>query len=48
MNGYGIYYYYSNGNKYEGQWKNNVKEGYGILYFSNGIIYEGKLENDLI
>ena len=33
--------YFSNGNKYEGDWKNNKREGYGIYYFSNGSKFEG-------
>ena len=28
--------YYSNGDRYEGDWKNNQKEGKGIYYFANG------------
>ncbi len=37
--------YFSNGNRYEGEWKNNLIEGYGILYFSNGNRYEGEWKN---
>ena len=28
--------YYNNGNRYEGDWKNDKKEGKGIYYFNNG------------
>jgi len=27
--------YYSNGNKYEGEWKNDKMEGKGILFFNS-------------
>ena len=43
--GYGIYYYL-NGNKYEGEWKINVKEGNGMCCCSNGDKYEGELKKD--
>ena len=43
--GYGIGYY-SNGNKYEGQWKDDKKDGYGIYYYSNGEKYEGQWKDD--
>jgi len=45
MEGYGIYYS-SNGDKYEGEWKNHQKEGYGIYYFSNGAKSEGLFKDD--
>ena len=36
-------YYYTNGNKYEGGWKNDLKNGHGIYYnFVNGEKYEGQ------
>ena len=28
--------YYNNGARYEGDWKNDKKEGKGIYYFKNG------------
>ena len=37
---------YSNGNKYIGEKKNNINEGFGILYDSKGnIVYEGEFKN---
>ena len=39
-NGKGVYYY-ENGDKYEGDWKNNLKDGEGILYFKKGDLYKG-------
>ena len=33
--------FYNNGNKYEGDFKNDKKEGKGIMYFNNGNKYEG-------
>ena len=45
-------YYYINGNKYDGEWKNDKAEGKGIFYYNNGdkyniewkkVIKEGKV-----
>ena len=33
--GYGVFYY-TNGTKYEGEFKNNLKEGFGIFTLDNG------------
>ena len=38
--GNGIYYY-NNGERYEGDWKNDLKEGKGIYYYNDGDRYEG-------
>ncbi len=35
MDGKGIYYY-PNGQKYEGEWKNGQRNGKGIMYFPDG------------
>ena len=35
----------NNGDKYEGEFKNNKKEGKGIIYYKNGDKYEGEWEN---
>ena len=45
--GYGIYYY-KNGNKYDGNWKDNKKEGKGSFFYSDkGEVYKGDFVNDL-
>ena len=38
---------YENGDKYEGEFKNNLKEGKGIMNYNNGDIYDGEWKNDL-
>lgn len=40
VNGIGTYVFKS-GNKYEGQWRNCKREGWGRVTFSNGDVYEG-------
>ena len=37
---------YTNGDKYEGQWVNDKKEGEGTMKYSNGNWYRGKWKND--
>jgi len=37
MNGKGVYYY-ANGNRYDGDWKDDKKNGKGIYYFADGTI----------
>lgn len=37
---------YFNGDQYKGEWKNNKKEGRGIMIYANGEKFEGKWEND--
>ncbi len=37
---------FSNGNKFEGEWKDNLKNGKGVLYFLNGDVYIGHFLND--
>ncbi len=44
--GYGIYKF-NNGEKYEGEYKNGIKNGKGKYTFSNGDIYEGEYKNGL-
>ena len=39
--------YHKNGEKYEGDWKNDNKEGKGILYSNKGNRYEGDFKNGL-
>ena len=36
---------YSDGETYEGQWVNNVKEGFGKYTYANGDVYEGEYVN---
>ena len=44
-NGYGIYYY-SNGPRFEGYWREGQRHGKGTLYFTNGSEHAGEWEND--
>ncbi len=32
---------YFNGDRYEGNWVNNWKDGFGVLYYASGKRYEG-------
>ena len=36
--------YCANGDKYEGDWRDNQKDGYGRYTWKNGDIYEGIFE----
>ena len=38
--------YMNNGNRYEGEFKNNKREGKGIMYYSNGDREFGNYKND--
>ena len=40
--------HYDTGNRYEGEFKNDLREGYGIFYTSDGDRYEGEFKNELI
>ena len=44
INGIAILYY-SQGGRYEGEWKNDEKEGYAKEYLCNGNVYEGEIKN---
>ena len=44
--GKGIFYI-NNGNRYEGDWKNDKYEGKGIFYYNKGDKYEGDFKNGL-
>ena len=37
---------YNNGDKFEGEFKNEIKEGKGKMIYKNGDIYEGEFKND--
>ena len=40
-------YYYENGARYEGGWKNDKKQGNGIFSWNNGDRYDGQFDNDV-
>ncbi|MBR5250975.1 MAG: hypothetical protein IKV38_03045 [Clostridia bacterium] len=44
--GFGTYYW-KNGDKYVGDYKNNLRSGYGTYYWKDGTKYVGLWENDL-
>ena len=37
---------FSNGELYSGNFKDNSRNGVGVMYYSNGDIYEGEWEKD--
>lgn len=37
---------YPSGNEYDGEWKNNIKHGYGVHTFTDGHIYTGEFDED--
>ena len=39
-------FFHPPGNKYDGEWVDDVKEGYGVLTYVNGERYEGYWKND--
>jgi len=41
-------FFYSNGGMYEGEWKNNMKHGFGVMKFEDGKKYIGRFEEDRI
>ena len=38
---------YNNGDKYDGYWSNNLREGKGIMTYKNGDKYDGNWKNDI-
>ena len=36
---------YSGGDRYEGNWKNDIPEGDGVYYYKSGAIYTGYFKN---
>ncbi len=46
--GRGKYYNYKNILLYEGEYKNSLKDGYGIQYYMNGDTYEGEWKENLM
>lgn len=43
--GFGYYENCKNGTKYEGEWRNSSRNGYGIEYYDDGSIYKGQFYN---
>jgi hypothetical protein len=39
-------FYYLNGDKYEGEWNEDKRDGIGVYYYMNGDKYEGDWIND--
>ena len=37
---------WSDGKEYDGDWKDDKKEGYGVFKWPDGRIYEGGYKND--
>ena len=40
-------YYYEKGDKFKGEFKNDLKEGKGKIIYKNGDIYKGEIKNKL-
>ena len=38
--------HYRNGDTYEGEWKQDLRHGYGVLTLKDRGMYEGEWEND--
>ena len=45
MNGQG-FITCGDGEKYEGEFKDDIRTGYGVLIYSNGNKYEGEFKDD--
>lgn len=45
FNSLGVYTY-PNGDRYDGEWKDDQKSEKGTMYYANGGKYEGELKND--
>jgi hypothetical protein len=39
--------FWKNGDKFEGSWVNNKRDGFGIKKWDSGVIYEGHYHNDI-
>lgn len=37
---------YFNGDRYEGEWKNNLRDGHGVLVNNDGDMYDGNWKLD--
>ena len=40
-NGFGKIVYYATGDRYEGNWVDDIREGYGKYVYTSGQVYEG-------
>ena len=40
-------YYFNNGERYEGKWKNGMKDGQGTLHMQHNEQYDGHWEKDM-
>ena len=38
---------YANGDYFEGQWANDMKNGPGLYYYAKGAVYEGVWQEDI-
>ena len=38
---------YANGDVFEGQWANDMKNGPGVYYYADGAVYEGFWQEDI-
>ena len=45
INGFGYFENCQNGTKYKGEWKNSLRNGYGIENYDDGSFYEGEFLN---
>ena len=39
--------FYNDGDRYEGDWKDDIFDGKGIMYFNDGDRYEGDWKNGI-
>lgn len=37
---------FHSGDVYDGEYKNNKKEGFGVMKYANGTVYEGQFKNN--
>ncbi len=44
LEGYGSYIF-ENGDKYEGNWKDNMRDGHGVYLFNDGDKFEGNFKS---
>ena len=39
-------FYFTDGEKYVGDWKKDIKDGFGVYYYKSGNRYEGEFKKD--